>query len=94
MAGIARALDHLAPGEYDVRFGSKYEPPLLEEIAESFREDGFNLVIGLVLAPHSSSMSTDIHGSSAGEALGTTVDFIEIGAWWESPGFLEIIASA
>ena len=59
VAGISRVLDHVAPGEFDVRFGSKYEPPLLETAAASFREEGFSHVIGLVLAPHSSSMSTD-----------------------------------
>ena len=91
-AGIAAALESLAPSAYDVRFGSKYEPPLLEEIAESFRSDGFNLVIGLVLAPHSSSMSTDQYMSRAREALGPDVEFIEIGAWYEAPGFLELIA--
>jgi ferrochelatase len=92
VAGIAAALESLAPSAYDVRFGSKYEPPLLEEIAESFRSDGFNLVIGLVLAPHSSSMSTDQYMSRAREALGPDVEFIEIGAWYEAPGFLELIA--
>jgi ferrochelatase len=92
VAGIARVLDHVAPGEFEVRFGSKYEPPLLETAATSFREEGFTHVIGLVLAPHSSSMSTDQYMSRAGEALGDEVTFTPIGAWWEFPGFLEIIA--
>ncbi len=92
VAGIASALEQMAPGFYDVRFGSKYEPPLLEETAASFRDDGFNLVIGLVLAPHSSSLSTDQYMSRAREALGPDVEFIEIGAWYDAPGFLELIA--
>jgi ferrochelatase len=93
VAGIAAALDARAPGGFDVRFGSKYEPPLLETTAESFRDDGFDVVVGLVLAPHSSSMSTDQYMSRAREALGERVEFIEIGAWWQFPGFLEIIAA-
>jgi len=92
VAGIARVLDHVAPGEFDVRFGSKYEPPLLETAAKAFRDEGFTHVIGLVLAPHSSSMSTDQYMSRAGGALGDEVTFTQIGAWWEFPGFLEIIA--
>jgi protoporphyrin/coproporphyrin ferrochelatase len=92
VAGIARVLDHVAPGDYDVRFGSKYEPPLLETAATSFRDEGFTRVVGLVLAPHSSSMSTDQYMSRASEALGDDVTFTPIGAWWEFPGFLEIIA--
>jgi ferrochelatase len=90
--GISAALERLAPGDFDVRFGSKYEPPLLEEAAASFRNDGFNLVIGLVLAPHSSSMSTDQYMSRAREALGPDVAFVEIGAWYDAPGFLELVA--
>jgi ferrochelatase len=93
VAGLARALEALAPGEFDVRFGSKYEPPLLEATAESFVADGVTDVIGLALAPHSSSMSTDQYMSRAADALGEGVAFHAIGAWWEAPGFLELIAS-
>jgi ferrochelatase len=93
VAGIASALEERRPGDFDVRFGSKYEPPLLETIAESFRADGIRVVVGLVLAPHSSSMSTDQYMSRAKEALGDDTEFLEIGAWWEFPGFLEIIAA-
>ena len=92
VAGLAAVLERHRPGEFDVRFGSKYEPPLLETTAESFRDEGFDAVVGLVLAPHSSSMSTDQYMSRAREALGTDVRFLDIGAWWEFPGFLEIIA--
>jgi ferrochelatase len=38
-------------------------------------------------------MSTDQYMSRARAALGDRVNFIEIGAWWEFPGFLEIIAT-
>jgi ferrochelatase len=93
VAGIAAQLERHSPGGFDVRFGSKYEPPLLETTAEGFRSEGFDTVIGLVLAPHSSSMSTDQYISRAREALGDDIEFLEIGAWWEFPGFLEIIAA-
>jgi ferrochelatase len=92
VVGIASALEGTSPGEFDVRFGSKYEPPLLEETAKSFLSDGFTRVVGIALAPHSSSMSTDQYMSRAREALGAGVDFRAIGAWWEAPGFLELIA--
>jgi ferrochelatase len=91
VAGLAAALEERVPGGFDVRFGSKYEPPLLETTADSFRADGFDVVVGLVLAPHSSSMSTDQYMARAKAALGD-VTLVEIGAWWQFPGFLEIIA--
>lgn len=92
VAGIARALEVAAPGTFEVRFGSKYEPPMLEETAASFVADGFEHVIGLVLAPHSSSMSTDQYMDRARAALGDGVRFTSIGAWWDFPGFVELIA--
>jgi ferrochelatase len=92
VTGVAAALERQAPGLYDVRFGSKFEPPLLEEAATSFVRDGFEKVIGLVLAPHSSSLSTGQYMSRAKAALGETIDFVAIDAWYKTPGFLELIA--
>jgi protoporphyrin/coproporphyrin ferrochelatase len=92
VAGITRALEQRFPGRFDVRFGSKYEPPLIEDTAATFVADGFREVIGLVLAPHSSSMSTDQYMERAREVLGDTISFTSIGAWWDFPGFLDIIA--
>ncbi len=92
VVGIREALEREAPGEFDVRFGSKFEPPLLEEAAESFRQDGFTTVVGIVLAPHSSSMSTEQYMSRARAVLGGDIQFIPIGAWYDAPGFLELIA--
>jgi len=92
VAALARRLDEVAPGSFDVRFGSKYEPPLLEETADSFRDNGFEKVIGIALAPHAAAMSTGQYMSRAREALGGGVDFIEVTQWWEAPGFLELIA--
>lgn len=37
---LSRTLDEQAPGQFDVRFGSKYEPPMIEESADSFRDEG------------------------------------------------------
>jgi protoporphyrin/coproporphyrin ferrochelatase len=93
VAGIAAALERDAPGVFDVRFGSKFEPPMLEVPAAAFRDEGFAKVIGLVLAPHSSTMSTDQYMSRARETLGANVEFVAIGAWYDAPGFLELIAS-
>ena len=92
VAGIAAALEVDAPGAFDVRYGSKFEPPLLEEAAHSFRDDGFTKVVGIVLAPHSSSMSTEQYMSRARTSLGDDVEFMAVGAWYDAPGFLNLIA--
>ncbi|MHB8380185.1 MAG: ferrochelatase [Acidimicrobiales bacterium] len=92
VAGVAAALDADAPGAFDVRYGSKFEPPLLEEAAASFWRDGVTRVVGIVLAPHSSSMSTEQYLSRARVALGGDVEFTAVGAWYDAPGFLNLIA--
>jgi len=92
VAALAATLEEREPGRFDVRFGSKYEPPLIEEAAATFRDDAVAEVVGLALAPHSSTMSTDQYLSRAAAALGDAVDFRGVGAWWEAPGFLELIA--
>ncbi len=92
VGALARALEDLDPGRFDVRFGSKYEPPLIEDAAASFVDDGFTHVVGLALAPHSSTMSTGQYMERAHRALGDRVALTSIGAWWDAPGFLEIIA--
>ncbi|MEI8127036.1 MAG: ferrochelatase [Actinomycetota bacterium] len=89
--GIRQALELIAPGEYAVRFGSKYEPPMLEETASSFAREGFDRVVGLVLAPQS-SMSTVQYMSRASAALDGQCEFIQIGAWWDDPIFVQLIA--
>ena len=92
VAALAAALEDSSPGAFDVRFGSKYEPPLLEETAEGFRRDGLSRVVGLALAPHAASMSTDQYMARAREALGPSVELVAVGAWWDHPGFLKLIA--
>ena len=92
VAALTAALEARAPGAYDVRFGSKYEPPMIEDVAPGFNADGVSHVIGLVLAPHSSSMSTDQYLARAKESLGENVTITGIGAWWDAPGFLDLIA--
>ena len=92
VAALEGALEASAPGAFDVVFGSKYEPPLLEDAAAQLLARGRSRVIGLVLAPHASSMSTDQYMQRAREALGSRVGFVPIGAWWDEPGFLALIA--
>jgi protoporphyrin/coproporphyrin ferrochelatase len=88
--GIRRALEKIAPGKFDVRFGSKYEPPMIEDTAPTFTD--CDRIVGLVLAPHESSMSTQQYMERATAALGSSVEFREIRAWWHEPAFVELIA--
>jgi ferrochelatase len=89
--GLAAELELREPGVFDVRFGSKYEPPMIEDTAPGFVADGVSDIIGLVLAPHSSSMSTRQYMDRARAAL-PEVNFVEITSWWDHPKFVALIA--
>lgn len=92
VAALARRLDERSPGVFDVRFASKYEPPMIEDVAPGFAADGITRVIGLVLAPHSSSMSTDQYFDRARASLGESVEFSPIDSWWSRDDFIDVIA--
>ena len=90
-AGLSWSIDGTGRTVLRASVGLMYEPPLLEEPAASFVADGFQKVIGLVLAPHSSSMSTDQYMTRAAAELSGT-RFTPITQWWDAPGFSELIA--
>jgi ferrochelatase len=88
---LAAELARRAPGRFDVRLGTKYGAPSIEETVAGFAGDGVRRVIGLVLAPHGSSMSTGEYFTRARAALGDT-PLVSIPHWYESPGFAELLA--
>lgn len=85
-------LERRAPGAFSVRYGSKYEPPMLEEACAAFLADGVRDVIGLVLAPHSASMSTGQYFARARAALGDEAQLRGVEAWWDNERFIELVA--
>ena len=91
---LAAQLDDRSPGDFDVRFGSKYEPPLLETTAEAFRAEGFD--DGHRSRPRAAlvvDVDGPVHVARRARPSATTSTSFAIGAWWEFPGFLEIIAA-
>jgi ferrochelatase len=90
VTGLREALAR-AGGDYEVVFGAKYEPPLIEDAAATLLSAGVSRVVGLVLAPHESSMSTAQYHERAAAALGDLA-YVPIGAWWDRPAFLELVA--
>lgn len=92
VAGLAAALEAAEPGRFDVRFGSKYTDPLIEETAASFVADGLSEVVGIVLTPHQASMGSGEYHSRASAALGEAVDYRPITHWYDEPGFADLQA--
>jgi protoporphyrin/coproporphyrin ferrochelatase len=92
VAGVARALHDGAPGNWVVELGTKYADPLLETSARELIGAGVDDVVGVVLAPHESSLSTAQYFERATVAINDDVPFRTIGAWWDQPAFLALIA--
>ena len=55
--GLQPALDAAEPGRFHVALGLKHADPKVEVAAGRLADDGFDTIVGLVLAPHYSSYS-------------------------------------
>ena len=92
VAGLAGRLEQLAPGRFDVRFGSKYTEPSIEATAAAFRADGIDEVVGIVLTPHQASMGSVEYMTRAAAALGDDVEFRPVLHWYDVDGFAALQA--
>jgi ferrochelatase len=99
VAGVARALEIEAPDRYTVAGGAKFASPRIEDAAGELLGAGVDRVIGLALAPHSSTVSVGEYARRAREAIaagsdpGRPVEFEMIDHWYESPGFVTLVAT-
>ena len=92
VAGLAARLEQLAPGRFDVRFGSKYTEPSIEAAAASFLADGIDEVVGIVLTPHQASMGSVEYMTRAAAALTDAVTFRPVLHWYDVEGFAALQA--
>jgi ferrochelatase len=88
---LRRLLDVRAPGHYVVSFGAKHTDPRIEDVAGALAESGVDVVIGLVLTPHASSLGSGEYLDRAAAALGDT-PFTAITSWYDEPGFVRLKA--
>jgi ferrochelatase len=93
--GIAGALEAAHPGRFTVAMGQKHSSPFIEDAVAELLGRGVERIIGIVLAPHFSTMSIAQYRSRAEEAAseaGVSVTVIE--SWHEEPGYLEFLNRA
>ena len=75
--------------------GQKHAAPFIPDAIELMVEDGVGRAVGLVLAPHHSSMSVGDYEKRARAAAGTAglkADLVMIDSWHLEPGFIELLA--
>ncbi len=92
--GLERALNGRV-GETRFRGynGMKHQSPYIEDALGSMADDGIREAIGVVLAPHYSSMSVGAYvgrARAAAEEAGIDITFIE--HWHDHPGFVAFVA--
>jgi len=86
--GMQTALDAIAPGRFRTILGMKHVSPFIEESVAELARDGVQRIIGLVLAPHYSSMSVGEYIQRARAALPASLPFSAIESWHLVPGYL------
>jgi ferrochelatase len=91
-AALQAALDDRRPEEYVVRLGFKHAEPTIEAAVAELAAEGVQHVIGLVLAPHFSSMSVGEYLDRAGGAASAAgVTFAGIESWATDAAYVEFL---
>lgn len=82
----------LGPGHL-VALGQKHAPPFIEDAVAELAEKGVSRIVGLVLAPHASALSTGGYHSRAGKAAsGAGISYSSVGPWYEQPALVRLLA--
>lgn len=91
IAGIQVALDAAAPGRFRCELGMKHAAPFIEDGVQTLVQSGVQQIIGLVLAPHYSSMSVAEYMQRAQAATPSNIPFTAIKQWHLEPAYLDFL---
>jgi ferrochelatase len=73
--------------------GMKHWQPRIADAAERALATGADVVVGLVLAPHYSSLSIEQYKHQLVDALRGAADLVFVDAWHDDDGFVDFLAS-
>ena len=91
---IAQALDERAPGQFIVEIGLRHTDPTIEHAIATLADHGVDRIIGLVLAPHYSSMSVAAYLTRAkAAAVEHGLAFAGIESWSAESAYIEFLAA-
>ena len=94
--GLAAALEVADPGRYEVRLGTKYVHPTIEEGMAELAALGVERVVGVVLTPHQSTMGSGEYferAEAAASGSGTPLELTVVPSWYRAPAFAPILAA-
>jgi ferrochelatase len=95
--GLGMALRAAGHDEVMVVVGMKHARPFIEDAAQALLAAGVQRVVGVVLAPHYSSMSVGEYTQRVAAALGEGAgapSFAMVRSWATAPGYVEWLADA
>lgn len=91
-AQVAALQAVFGPGHL-VALGQKHAPPFIEDAVAVLAGNGVSQIVGLVLAPHASALSTgEYHARAAGAAAGAGISYCSVGPWYEQPALVRLLA--
>ena len=100
LEGIRRALKKRAPGRFVVAAGAKFVTPRIEDAVAVLGRAGVGRLIGIVLAPHFSSVSVGEYARRARTAAGALgpddggpLEVEMIDHWHLAPGLVDLLAT-
>ncbi len=86
-------LDADPSARFQVELGMKHSPPFIEEGVQRLIERGVRTAVGLVLAPHYSSLSIGEYISRASAAAGSRIELSFVSEWHLMPAYISLLAS-
>ena len=78
-------------GEVPVFTGMRHWTPRIAEAAEHALAGGAETIVGLVLAPHFSSMSIGGYRQQLEDALAGRAELVFVDSWHDEPGFIDLL---
>ncbi|MGE5221801.1 MAG: ferrochelatase [Omnitrophica WOR_2 bacterium] len=83
------------PVRFRAYVGMRHWQPRIREAVAQIHADGIKKVVGLVMAPHQSRMSSGAYFEKLNAAnieLGSPLEIIRIDSWHEEPGLIDALA--
>jgi protoporphyrin/coproporphyrin ferrochelatase len=92
-AMLAHELENQAPSGFTVRLGFRHSEPSIEQAANDLADSGVAELVGLVLAPHYSTMSVAVYLERAAKtAAARGLPFTGIESWATEPVYVDVLA--
>ena len=86
--GVRRALGE----RFAVYVGMRHWHPYIRDVVERMLADGHQRVVGIVLAPHYSTMSVGAYQKHLLDAAGGRLETALVRSWGDHPKFLDLVA--